>query len=108
MVRKHPGMSKNYASKMIRRHQRTRARAIHAAAKQLHQAMKQNALDPVTLNTFKWIRNRPTAAEREAILGIEQDALSPEIVARDYRSDKARVRRIGDKIKKLLDKFESV
>ena len=30
-----------------------------------HFAMKGGELDEVTLSTFAWIRNRPTAAERE-------------------------------------------
>ena len=66
--------------------------------------MKSGALDPLTHDTFKWIRNRPTAAEREAMLGMPPQPKSAEIVARDYRSDKARIRRIGEKMCRLLAK----
>ena len=49
----------------MKRQLRTRARAIHAVAKSLHFAMKSGELDEMTANTFAWIKNRPTAAERE-------------------------------------------
>ena len=71
-MKMHKGLSPTYQAKKIKREMRTRARAIHAVAKDLHFAMKRGELDPVTLKTFAWIRNRPTAAEREHANGITE------------------------------------
>ena len=64
-VKMHKGQSPTYVAKKMKRQLRTRARAIHAVAKSLHFAMKSGELDELTANTFAWIKNRPTAAERE-------------------------------------------
>ena len=73
--------------------------------------MKGGGLDEVTAKTFAWIRNRPTAAERELAAGkddqnsaLTTDEKSPEVIARDYRADKGRIRRIGEKVVRLLTK----
>ena len=65
----HKGLSPTYLAKKIKREMRTRARAIHAVSKDLHFAMKSGELDEVTATTFAWIKNRPTAAEREQAAG---------------------------------------
>ena len=54
----------------MNRERRTRERALHSIAKEIHFAMKAGTLDDLTRQTFQWIRNRPTAAEREEQLGI--------------------------------------
>lgn len=100
----HKGLSPNYIAKKINREKRTRERALHAIAKEIHFAMKDGTLDEVTGQTFKWIRNRLTAAEREEVLGVRQDVdvNDPEIKARDYRADKGRIRRLKEKIERVL------
>jgi len=71
-VKMHKGLSPTYLAKKIKREQRTRARAIHSVAKDLHFAMKRGELDALTAKTFAWIRNRPTAAEREHAIGTTE------------------------------------
>jgi hypothetical protein len=50
---------------VTRRAERTNDRQVHAIAKAIHEKMKDGTLDEITLATFKWIKNRSTAAERE-------------------------------------------
>ena len=53
-----------YAAKKAKRESRLLDRAIYTIAKSLHLSMKEKTLDQRTLSTFKWIKNRMTAAER--------------------------------------------
>ena len=66
--------------------------------------MKDGTLDDITAQTFKWIKNRLTAAEREEVSGVreEVDVNDPQIKARDYRADKGRIRRLKEKIERVL------
>ena len=66
--------------------------------------MKYGTLDPVTGSTFAWIRNRPTAAEREEMDPAHASTIkmTAEIHARDYRADKGRIRRLREKLERLL------
>ena len=63
----HKGKSVQYQAKQLNRERRADDRTAHAIAKALHYAMKDGRLDARTQNTFKWIKNRPTAAEREEL-----------------------------------------
>ena len=103
-VKVHKGLSPNYIAKKINREKRTRERALHCIAKEIHFAMKAGTLDAITGQTFRWIRNRLTAAEREEVLGVRQevDVNDPDIKARDYRADKGRIRRLKEKIERVL------
>ena len=83
-------------------------------AKAIHGAMVAGTLDKKTNETFKWIKNRPIAAERER---QEQSTTSKElgnkmkssdIVARDKKANKGRVRRLKDKVSRILDKPQEV
>ena len=72
--------------------------------------MKAGTLDSVTSNTFKWMKNRLTAAEKEKleqdknlIINRDQSADDPapkplHIINRDKRADKGRIRRIKEKV----------
>ena len=64
MRKSHLGKSSLYAAKKAKREARLLDRGIYSIAKSLHFSMKEKTLDPRTLNTFKWIKNRMTAAER--------------------------------------------
>ena len=79
--------------------------------------MKLGKLDATTSTTFAWIKNRPTAAERETKQQIDKfdqvsdqtsqcqsTQLTAEIIARNYRADKGRIRRLGEKLVRLLAK----
>ena len=61
----HKGKSVKYRAKQQKYERRADDRTVHAIAKELHYAMKESRLDARTLDTFRWIQNRPTAAERE-------------------------------------------
>ena len=65
MAKEHQNASTGYKAKKATRDRRARDREIHALAKAIHFAMKDGTIDMLTGNTFKWINNRPTAAERE-------------------------------------------
>ena len=49
--------------------------------------MKEDALDPMTLRTFRWITNRPTAAEREAKRATAQKRI--EQLIHEYEIDES-------------------
>ena len=61
----HKGKSVKYQAKQQLYERRADDRTAHAIAKALHYAMKEGRLDAHTLNTFRWLNNRPTAAERD-------------------------------------------
>ena len=78
---------------------------MHAIAKALYEAMKAEKLDTVTYSTFKWLRNRKTAAEQEEEANSEgrsPSVVSTDILQRNKQSDKGRVRRIKDKVWRVL------
>lgn len=81
---------------------------MYVIAKALYEAMKADKLDSVTKKTFKWVRNRKTAAEREAEVRLEgEDQLSDgtvpdHILQRDKLADKGRIRRFKEKVWRVL------
>ena len=66
--------------------------------------MKEGRLDGRTQNTFKWIKNRPTAAEREEMENASNGTKSPEIIKRDQRADKGRISRIKIKVWQVISR----
>ena len=70
--------------------------------------MKASTLDDVMKKTFRWIRQRKTAAEKEVEAGELQYVMSPSgevpanIILRNKLSDKGRVRRIKEKVWRVL------
>ena len=67
----HLGDSEKYAAKKAKRESRVLDRAVQGFAKAINIAMKAKTLDPVTRGTFKWIKNRMIASEREARIGVQ-------------------------------------
>ena len=65
VTKNHRLQNSNYAMRKEIRGTRVRERAIHAMAKAIHLAMESGSLDKKTNKTFKWIKNRPIAAERD-------------------------------------------
>ena len=63
--------------------------------------MKDGTLDELTARTFKWIRNRPTASEREHETPNPDDL--PEIIAREKRADKGRISRLISKVRRVAE-----
>ena len=103
----HPGESIINRYKIDRRSERTQDRQVHAIAKAIHAAMKSGTLDAVTHSTFRWLRNRKTAAEREAAAQANKNDSASESVPADTRvrdklADKGRVRRIKVKIWRIV------
>ena len=91
------------------REERVEERALHGLAKAIHFEMKAGKLDDVTHKTFKWMKNRLTAAEKEQLerdkngdqdVPAEQKPLN--IVERDKRADKGRIRRIKEKVIRII------
>ena len=110
--KKHHGASDIYRKKVQRRAERCNDRLVHKIAKQIYAGMKERKLDPITKNTFKWNRKRLTAAERAQIQickkqgkkikkGKNMPTIDEELVK---QSDKGRVRRIKEKVWKVLNR----
>ena len=91
----------------MKRAERTNDRLLFAIAKDIHKGLKTNTLDKVTLETFKWKRLRKTAAERETEAISKGIHSGPRLTAEELASatklaDKGRVRRIKDKVRRVL------
>ena len=67
-AKSHRGMSERNARKITRRMERTTDRAVHRLAKAIYAKMKQGTLDALMQDTFKTMRRRMTAAERESLI----------------------------------------
>ena len=65
MRKMHKGLSKSYDTKKTVRKQRVGDRAVQKIAKELIFEMIEGTLDQHTESTFKWIKGRPTASEKE-------------------------------------------
>ena len=64
----HPGESEKNIHKQNVREARTKDRMIHKIAKDIYVQMKADTLDDLMKHTFRWRRNRKTAAEKEALV----------------------------------------
>ena len=104
----HRGQNSKYMAMIAVRVRRTNDRALHRVAKSIHEAMQLGTLDAVTRKTFKWIKNRPTAAEREAREETNDNrnrctaTRARMIIVRDKIADKGRVRRLKEKVRRIL------
>ena len=99
MRKSHLGKATLYASKKAKRQGRIQERGIYAIAKSLHFSMKDKTIDPLTLNTFKWIKNRYTAAER-AEFNLGQNGPTNTICEKEC--NKGRIRRLKVKVKRVM------
>ena len=63
----HPGESEKNLLKLNVREARTKDRMIHKIAKDIYAEMKADTLDDLMKHTFRWRRNKKTAAEKEAL-----------------------------------------
>ena len=103
----HPGASTGYQRKLIRRAERESDRAVHRIAKELYAGLKQGTLDHRTNTTFKWLRNRMTAYEKaQAQLPAGEAASGAGLITTEKikQSEKDRVRRIKNKVWRVLEK----
>lgn len=66
---------------MKKRAERTNDRLVLTIARDILNGMKANTLDEVTSETFKWVRNRKTAVEKEVEAVSNGMHIGPRLIA---------------------------